>query len=182
MKYVDWSRSDIRVVLRDRYGNFYSRISSGSIDKITINPEENVTDRLVFEPTALQSELTLDLPIPGTEKTFEFFIPANFIERVRPASAATASTAPTKSAPGKPASTAPSTPEPYDPEKDPKVRSTIQSDYSESMAEINRRRLGKGSNEGMMFQRRETQKLVKRLATDHDLSEDQIKRIVGLKR
>ena len=68
-----------------------------------------------------------------------------------------------------------------DPENDQKLCSKIRDDFNESMAEINRRKLGKSGNESVLFKRRKTTKLVKRLAKDHELTEDQIKRIVGIK-
>jgi hypothetical protein len=37
------------------------------------------------------------------------------------------------------------------------------------------------SNDGNLYRRRETAKFIKKLATDNDLSEDQVKRMIGLK-
>jgi hypothetical protein len=50
------------------------------------------------------------------------------------------------------------------------------------METINRRRLGKSTNDATLYQRRATQKLIKKLAEDNKLTEAQVKRIVGLKR
>ncbi len=204
-KYLGWTQPEIKVLLRDRYGNFYNRIPLGPRDELMIKPGETITDRLAFEPTAFGSEVTLDLPVAGSEKSFQFLIPAAFIERTPPPTVASANqplrlpsplplgTSPAaQTAPAAPlplgtspaaptAPEAPSTPEPYDPETDEKVRTKLRGDFNESLAEINRRRLGMSSNESLTFRRRETAKLVKKLAKDNELTEDQVKRIVGRK-
>ena len=59
--------------------------------------------------------------------------------------------------------------------------SKVRGDFKESMAEINRRKLGKATNEAALFKRRETAKLVGKLAKTYELTEDQVKRIVGIK-
>ena len=81
LKYISWSRQELKVILRDRYGNFYKRIPPDSQDEVEIKPGETITDRLIFEPTAFGSEVTLDLPIPDAGQTFQFLIPSAFIER-----------------------------------------------------------------------------------------------------
>ena len=190
VKYLSWSRSEIAVVLRDRYGNSYKRVSPGSKDEIEIKPGETMTDRLVFEPTAFGSELTLDLPVAGAGKSFLFVIPAGFIERTAPPPIAVATKQGSKQAvpppggflvaPAVPA--AASAPKAADPATDAKVIAKVRGDFKESMAEINRRRLGMSSNDSVTFQRRERTKLVKKLAKDNDLTEDQVKSMVGLRK
>lgn len=191
MKHPGWSKPEIKVVLRDRYGNFYNRIPAGPKEAAEIKPGETISENLVFEPTAFGSELTLDLPLEGSEK-FLFMVPAGLIQRgaagtataaaAVPAPAAAGTTTAAKGAAAAPASpTTPAAGKAPDPENDPKLRLKIRGDYNESMAEINRRKLGKSTNEAVTFKRRETAKLVKKLAEDYELTEDQIKRIVGLK-
>jgi hypothetical protein len=60
--------------------------------------------------------------------------------------------------------------EKHDPETNQKLRAKLRSDYNERLGEINRRRLGMSSNEGNSFRRRETAKLIKKLAADNDMS------------
>jgi hypothetical protein len=183
MTFAGWSAPEAKIVLRDGYGNFYNQISSDSGEPVPIKPGETIKDRLVFERIGIQSELRLDLPIVGTKEKFEFLIPGNFVQRPRnpymgqgntlltAASARTSNPQP-----------APSAPEPYDPEHDEKLRSKIRSDFAEEMDTVNRRKLGKSTNEAALYQRRATASLVKRLAKENDLTEAQVKRIVGLKR
>jgi hypothetical protein len=189
IKYLSWSRSEIAVVLRDRYGNSYRRVSPGSKDEVEIKPGETMTDRLVFEPTAFGSELTLDLPVAGAGKSFLFVVPAGFIERTAAPIAVATKQASTKAVPppggflvAPAVPVAPSAPKAADPATDPKVIEKVRGDFKESMAEINRRRLGMSSNDSVTFQRRERTKLVKKLAKDNELTEDQVKSMVGLRK
>jgi hypothetical protein len=76
----------------------------------------------------------------------------------------------------------PGSPEPYCPETDAKLCAAIRSDFAEQMDTINRRRLGESTNEAAQYLRRATQKLIKKLAEANELTEAQVKRIVGLKR
>jgi hypothetical protein len=167
----------------------------------TIDAGETITDRLVFEKTSFLSELTLDLPLSGSDQQFEFTIPANFVERPGGPPAVAAGIAPPQrlvdaaagsrtigdvisrsTPPPQPrAESTPPTPEKYDPENDEKLCAKIRPDYKEKLADINRHRLEMSSNESNLFRRRESAKLIKKLAIDNDLTEDQVNRIVGLK-
>jgi hypothetical protein len=200
MKYSGWARPEIKVTLRDIYGNFFNRISQKTVaTEASIPPGETVTDRLVFERAPFKSEMTLDLPAPGLpDQAFKFRIAPAFIERAggpspvadgssptqrmidgaagsrTPQMPATAPTAkrdePTTAKPGKP-----------DPEQDQQLRGKIMADYREKMKDIKRAKLGKSSNNAATYERSATKKLVERLAKDYELTEDQIKRIVKLK-
>ncbi len=186
MKHQSWSRSEIKVVLRDRYGNFYNRIPQASPDEVEIKSGETVTETLVFEPTAFGSEVTLDLPVPGGGKGFEFLIPSGFIDRGGPPTSASAGqipnpAAPLGVAPLMPKTTAAQPAKTEEPATDQKLAAKIRGDFKEALAEINRRRLGMSSNDSVTFRRRETAKAVKKLAKDNELTEDEVKRIVGLK-
>jgi predicted Zn finger-like uncharacterized protein len=181
-KFMSWSETDVAVILRDRFGNYYNRVSSGASKEVSIKPHETITERLVFEPVPVGRELTVDLPIAGSEKPFKFLVTAGFIERapiglstvVANQAVPIAPPLGTASAPPPPA---PTPAAPYDPEKDEKLRLKIRTDYNESMADINRRKLGKTTNEGLLYKRREVAKLWKRLAEENNLTEDQIKRM-----
>jgi hypothetical protein len=201
MRYTGWSRPEIKPTLRDGYGNFFNRVSLDTIGtESTINPGDTITDRLVYEKTTFMSDLRLDLPLSGSDQQFEFTIPADFIERLGGRPPVTAGGAPPQRFPDAPSGSrsigdatsgrtpppptvqqSPPTPEKYDPENDEKLCARLRSDYKEKMAEINRRRLGMSSNESNLYRRRETAKLIKKLATDNDLTEDQVKRMIGLK-
>jgi hypothetical protein len=201
MKYAGWSRPEVKPKLRDMYGNFFNRVSLDTIGTETgIKPGETITDRLIFEKTPFMAEVTLDLPVPGSEKQFEFRITPAFIERPDgPPSIAAGSAPPQRLVDaaagsriigtvksGAPAAQPPPEPTPAKPEMDgpetgEEIRAKLVSDYKEKIADINRRRLGMSSNDGNLFRRRETAKLIKKLATDNDLSEDQVKRMIGLK-
>ena len=76
---------------------------------------------------------------------------------------------------------APERPEPYDVEKDEKLIANLRSDYRETLGNINQRKSGMSTNNGIQYKRRELAKLMKRLATDNSLTEDQVKRMIGLK-
>ena len=86
-------------MLRDRYGNSYNRIAPAAKDEVEIKAGETITETLVFEPTAFGSEVTLDLPVPGGGKGFEFLIPAGFIDRGAPPAALAANQIPNPAAP-----------------------------------------------------------------------------------
>jgi hypothetical protein len=186
MKYVGWSDPKIRVTVRDMYGNWFNRISRDSSGKeVSIPPGETIIDRLVLERTSFNSELNVDLPLPGTDKTFEFTILPLFIERTRAPvvvrANGIATTSPPKTAASNSAASPPgarSKTEPYEPENDPKVRERIRTGYISRMAEINQRRLGYSSNAAAVYKRRESAKLLKKLAEDNDLTEDQVQRIL----
>jgi len=75
----------------------------------------------------------------------------------------------------------PKKPEKSDPETDEKLRAKIRSDYKEKLADINQRKQGMSTNEGNQYKRREVAKLLKRLATESNLTEDQVKKMAGLK-
>ena len=188
LKYAGWSRPEIKVLLRDLYGNSYNRISPGPQKDVEIKPGETIDDKLVFEPTAFNAEVSLDLPLPDGGKSFLFLIPAAFITRTPPPTVATTKQAPAaapspatpNAAPKTAAAVVPTTKGAYDPETDAKLcgksARTITSRWPRSIG-----KLGKGSNESILFKRRETAKLMKRLAKDHELTDDQVKRIVAQK-
>jgi hypothetical protein len=188
------------VVLRDVYGNFFNRISLDTVGTETsIPPGETVTDRLIFERAPFQSEMTLDLPVPGmTDQAFKFRVTHAFIERPGGAPPVAAGSAPTQrmvdaaagsrtphiptAAPtANHAEPTPAKPERYDPELDDKLCGNILSDFREKMKDIKRAKLGKSSNNAATYERSAVKKLVERLAKDYELTEDQIKRIVRLK-
>jgi hypothetical protein len=201
MKYTGWSRPDIYPTLRDGFGNFFNRVSHDTVaTESTINAGDTITDRLVYEKTSFMSELRLDLPFPGSEGQFQFTIPTNFIERpggppavaaeraipervvdAARSKAAADAIARSGAQPQPPTEPIPPQPEKYDPERDEKLRAKIRSDYREKLADINQRKLGMSSNEGTQFKRRELARLLKRLASDNELTEDQVKRMAGLK-
>lgn len=199
MKYSGWARPEIKVTLRDMYGNFFNRLSFDTVGSETsIPPGETITDRLIFEKTPFQSEMTLDMPVPGTDKVFKFRITHTFIERAGAPSAVAAGSAPTQNMidaaagsrmPQMPTAAqttvrndqTPGKPEKYDPEQDDSLRGKILSDFREKMKDIRRVKLGKSSNNASSYERTATNKLVQRLAKDYELTEDQVKRIVKLK-
>ena len=192
MKYAGWSRPESKPKLRDAYGNFFNRVSLDSVTpEKSIDPGETITDRLVFEKTSFMAELTLDLPIVGTDQQFEFRMLPSFIERPggpppqrladSVAGSRTVETPPTGRTEQPPPAQVPAKTESYDPETDEKLRGKVLADYRERMKEIKRAKLGKSSNNAATYERSATKKLVERLATDYDLTEDQVKRIVKLK-
>ena len=200
MKYAGWTGKEIKPRLQDGFGNFYNRMPlETAATEVMINPGETITDRLVFQKTSVMADLTLDLPLAGTEQQFEFTIPRSFIARagVTPVAAAE-STAPQHAADAAGSSKTPGSPktgrsdqpgleqaaaksEKADPETDEKVRAKIRSDYREKLADINQRKLGMSTNEGNQYKRREVAKLLKRLATENNITEDQVKKMAGLK-
>ncbi len=200
VKYAGWSQREIKARLRDGFGNFYNRLSFGpAAAEIEIKPGETITDRLLFDKTTVMADLSLDLPVVGTELQYEFRIARPFIERAgglpavvaesatpQPAVDATGgSKAPGSLTPGRAdqpgAEQSPQKTAKADPETDGKLRAKIRSDYREKLADINQRKLGMSTNEGNQFKRREVAKLLKRLATENDLTEDQVKKMAGLK-
>ena len=200
VKYAGWSAPEIKARLRDGFGNFYNRVSLGpTAAEIEIKPGETITDRLLFEKTTVMADLSLDLPAVGTEVQYEFRIARPFIEGAGgPAAVAAKSTAPQPAVEATGGSKAPGSLTPgsadqpgakqasakavkADPETDQKLREKIRSDYREKLADINKRKLGMSTNEGNQFKRRETAKLLKRLATENEITEDQVKKIAGLK-
>jgi hypothetical protein len=189
MKYVGWAQPGVKVTLRDAYGNHFNRISADTTERI-IPVGETITDRLIFEKITFSAEVTLDLPAPGIPGQFyKFRIAAQFIERpgfaqrmIDAAAGSKALPLPNNRLSLAPPNPTPAEPPPaYDPETDPKLLARLRSDYDEKMSEINRRKLGMGSNESTNYKRRETAKLIKRLAKENDLTEKQVKRMVGPK-
>jgi hypothetical protein len=201
MTYSGWTKPELKVTLRDMYGNDFKRVARDTVGTETaVKPGETISDRLIFERTSFLAELNLDLPLAGSERAFKFRILPAFIERPGgpPAVAAgrnstqqmidAAAGSRTPVIPGTaqattppPEPSKPAASQPYDPEQDEKLCKKIRSDYVEQMAEINRRKVGLSTSEGTSFKRRETAKLLKRIAEDNELTDEQVKRIINKK-
>jgi serine/threonine protein kinase len=169
--YHSWSDPNIRVELSDQYHNYYARIVE-RVDEVKINPASAILDTLYFEPTPELAFLALLLPIPDTDKAFRIGLTDRAIQRIRlqPAQLSPLQTAQTNARDGTP---------PLKPAVDPRKRSAILSEYHERMADIKNRARFMTTNEATLFKRREPQLVVKALAKKHNITEDEVKSIVG---
>ncbi len=178
LEYRSWTRPELRVELRDRYGNFYTRYSYATGNLVSIPSDSAITDRVVFEPTAFQSELMLDLAVPESQEKLEFLVPVNFIERPHPTPVKTASVVPDAPPPSQTPEPEPKESKPYDPETDVKLCSRILADFHKSIGKIKAHKLGMSTNEGNEWARKEQRKLLKRLAETHNVTAEQLNRII----
>jgi hypothetical protein len=176
MAYLTWTAPETGVMLRVQNGSYYNQIEQPKQEARSVNPNETITDTVVFEPPPPPLRpLDLDLPLPGTDQSFQFRIPVSMLER--DPVAATASKAMVK-APPEAMVKAP--PRPYDPETDPELRTELQREYLAEAREIKRKSLGKPTNDAERFKRIKYRELLKKLAKNHHPDEDQVKRIIGL--
>jgi len=81
ISYASWSGPDIPVMLRVEQGAFYNRVPLPKQEARSINPNETIRDTLVFEPPPALKHLEMDLPIPGSDRSFHFRIPFSQVER-----------------------------------------------------------------------------------------------------
>jgi serine/threonine protein kinase len=173
INYRSWSDPQIEVELRDQYRNYYGRVVERAQD-ITISPKTTIVDSLYFEAPPEPASLELRLPLPGSDAAaaFRIIIAAHVVQRPLLASAQPPPS-PTVEA------NAPAAVPAGDPVHDPALRSAIISEHREGMAEINRLAKFKNSNDAVSFRRREPKVLIQKLAKKHNLTEAQVRTIVG---
>ncbi|MGO9469882.1 MAG: hypothetical protein ACLQIB_45300 [Isosphaeraceae bacterium] len=181
VSYVSWSGPDMGVMFRVERGAFYNQVPLPKQEARSINPNETISDTLVFEPPPALKHLELDLPAPGGKQSFQFRIPFALVERsVFFAGAAAAAAAPKVQAKAKTALAAVPGTGPVDPEKDPEVRNAIHREYQAGARNIKSRSLGMSTNDAATYRRRQGKELLKSIADKHKLDVDQVRRIIGL--
>jgi hypothetical protein len=166
--FTSWGQSKLPVILKDSQGNYYNIQHASGDKEVQIAPGKSFTDTLLFEPTTQYTQLDLDLPIPGTDRSFQFRTPPGFISRAL---------VPLQELPSI-ADEAPGAPAPLPPEKDPDVRKKLIAEYREASSDIDRQARGRGFNEGNELRRRGKRDLVKNLGKKYNLDQDQVKGIL----
>jgi hypothetical protein len=176
--YISWSGPESGVKLRVEKGGYYNQVPLPKKDPESIPPNETIEDTLVFEPPPSLKHLELDLPIRGSDRSFQFKIPfAQIVGAMTvPQPPPRKVQEPQATAKPAPAPTAP----PYDAEKDPAVRRAVQRMFKTEWAEIYTKSLGKATlNKAQNYRKTQRKELLKRIADKHDLDEDQVQRILG---
>jgi hypothetical protein len=162
------------VTLKDKEGNFYNIQRASAAQQTTIAPGKSHVDTLLFEPTPPFTQLDLDLPVAGTDKTFQFRTPPGFIARAEvplqdlPAVAEAPPKAPS----------APVAFGPLPPDKDPEVRRSLIGEYREKANDLRQRSMGMETNEARNFRRRKDKEVRKELGKKYKLEPDQVERIL----
>jgi hypothetical protein len=172
VNFASWGRAKAQVTLKDKQGNFYSIQHPSGDDEIPIPPSKSIIDKLLFEPTSPFAQLELDLPIAGTEQTFQFRTPPGFITQPMmpfeesPQTAAAA----TKAGP------APLAPAPD--EKESATRKAVIAEYREAAASIRQRSMGMSTNDARNFRRRSDKDLRKKIGEKFKLKPDEVDTIL----
>jgi serine/threonine protein kinase len=177
MRHQPWPQPGTAIILCDQNGAYYNLLTAPVARETSINPNTTIVETLVFDAPPPGSSLNLDLPIAGGTNAFLFHIlppgPA-------PSIAPPAAVSPAKVAGATGEQKSSSIPAPVDPEKDPKLRATLVSEYNAGERHIEVRARGRSANEGARLRRNAAKELVKKLAEKHGISEDKVRRIVGL--
>jgi hypothetical protein len=166
-KYVSWSQVNMSAVLRDRNRNYYNRITLPTRSMVVIEPTVTILDAIEFEATPTNVELELDLTVAGSEKSFQFRIPASSIRR---ATAAPFAAMAQKSLPVSQV--------PFDPEKDPRLRAAVKAAYREGVKQVKRNTMSLSPKAAASKQKKEEPKLIKALADQFTLTIEQITRMI----
>lgn len=168
MKYVSWSQANMSAVLRDHNGNYYNRILLPARSMVVIEPTVTILDTIEFEATPAGVYLELDLKVSGSERSFQFRIPAPSILRVISPPSASAAQPPT-----------PVPPAASDPEKDPRLRSAVRAAYREGMKQVRRTTAPLSPKAAASRQKKLEGNLLKALADQFTLNAEQITRMIG---
>jgi serine/threonine protein kinase len=168
MQFRRWSDPEIEVELKDQFQNYYSRTVERA-ETVSISPQHTIDDTLCFEPPQDQANLELHLPIPGTDDAFRISILSTSIER------AVRLPAPPSALPGAEVAA----PVKIDPTQDRRIRSAIIAEYREGISTIRQKAKFMNTNDAASLRKREPKVLIKSLAKKHNLTEDQVKTIVG---
>jgi hypothetical protein len=146
----------------------YNRIVLPTRSMTVIEPRFTIKDTIEFEATPRNVELELDLLVAGNDKSFQFRIPASFIQRANSAIFGLIGQQPIQVAQAPP-----------DPEKDPRIRSAVKAAYREGMKQIRRSTVSMSPKAAVSKQRKEEATLIRALADQFTLRVEQINRMIG---
>jgi hypothetical protein len=167
--FATWSQAKLPIILKDKEGNFYQLQRAAGDKEVSIPPGKSHVDTLLFEPTSPYTQLDLDLPIAGTDQSFQFRTPGGFIVRAN---------VPLEELPPIADAAPPAPPAPLPPEKDLEKRKAILVEYHEKWNEIDRRAKGQSFNNANETRRRGRKNLIKHLAEKFKLDEDKVTTIL----
>jgi serine/threonine protein kinase len=188
MPFLSWSGRDIGVMLRIEKGSrgpgafmtFYDQLPVPKQEAKSINPNETITDIVMFEPTPADKDLDLDLPVPGTDESFLFSIPHAMVEISAPSQKINRRVPGQATAAPKVQAKEKAVDGPDDPEQDGKLCAEVTREYEKSARDIKSRSMGISSNDAVRYRRNAGNELLKQLAKKYGLRLDQVRRILGL--
>jgi len=175
-EYKSWSQRKTGIILCDQHKNYYNRImiEDPPIVAQILEPGQTIVDMIAFEPP-LKFFGYLDLDLPShTYVPYVFEIPGGLVERELPKAPPPVQAA----APRPPTQAPPPAPVTYDPELDFKLKAQVVFEYKDGARSIERKINGMGYDRGRKFRLIAYEKLTKDIAESHNLTVDQVKRMI----